>query len=70
MTATLAEIGARDFVGELEVQFAERLQSVEQQGVAAASEIARVSACWASEFDSLTTRLDAVAAIAKDGGDT
>lgn len=67
MTATLAEIGARDSAGELELQIAERLQSVEQQGGVVASEIARVSAYWASEFDALTTRLDAVTVIAKDG---
>lgn len=66
MTATLAEVGARDYAGELELQLAERLRSVEQKGAAAASEVARVSAFWASEFDGLTTRLDEVAVIAQD----
>ncbi|MGI8479412.1 MAG: hypothetical protein ACR2M2_06095 [Gaiellaceae bacterium] len=66
IAAKLDEIGARDSAEKLDAQFAERLRNVEREAVAAVSEIARVSASWASEFDALATRLDEVAVVAQD----
>ena len=44
----------------------ERLQAVEQAGVDAASEMARVTASWAEELEGIAAKIDATAASALD----
>ena len=66
MAATVDALDARDSTEELECRLVERLRRIEQEGAAVAAEIARVSLSWASDLDTLWTRLEKVAEVARD----
>ncbi|MGI8885371.1 MAG: hypothetical protein ACR2G9_00415 [Gaiellaceae bacterium] len=66
MAATVDALDARDSTEELECRLVERLRRIEQEGAAVAAEIARVSLSWASDLDTLRTRLEEVAEVARD----
>jgi len=61
-----ATVDALDSTEELECRLVERLRRNEQEGAAVAAEIARVSVSWASDLDTLRTRLEEVAEVARD----
>jgi chromosome segregation ATPase len=66
LAAALAEASAPHASDDAERMLAElagRIDNVEHDGAAVASEIARTAAMWASELDSIETRLEQVAAV-------